>query len=135
MHIYTYVCINSFISFYIKVTETLALANAQKPLIGSFLTENFRIRRPRGLQVSWDTIIQMHTVMFEVELLRGQQNKAPSEPQQNGDIDLEEQKEAEKEANLAKDRRESQALKSILLKGQMYFLEELGVLIFLCCPV
>ncbi|XP_055371679.1 soluble guanylate cyclase 89Db-like [Condylostylus longicornis] len=127
-----------------KVLETFILHNPdRKPtsFIGSHIMENFKCRRPRGTIFDWDTIFQMRTVLFELELIRTGTTKIrnPDEfldNEHNDETVLEIQKvviEAEEPDD--GERKNSQGLKSILLKGQMFFIKDLDSMVFLCSPL
>lgn len=65
-----------------KIIETWILQNPLKPpqsFWGSRLTDIFKLRRPKGLRVDWNTLIQMNLVMFELELIRGEPNSENTE--------------------------------------------------------
>lgn len=60
-----------------KILETWILQNPSKPpqsFWGSRLTEIFKLRRPKGLRVDWSNVMQMHLVIFELELLRSEKD-------------------------------------------------------------
>lgn len=57
-----------------KIIETWILQNPKKPpqlFLGSSITEIFKVRRPKGINFNWRTVIQMNLVIFELELIRG----------------------------------------------------------------
>lgn len=57
-----------------KIIETWIVQNPLKPptsFLGSLLTDIFKLRRPKGINVDWETVIQMNLVIFELELNRG----------------------------------------------------------------
>lgn len=65
-----------------KILETWILQNPSKPpqsFWGSKLTDIFKLRRPKGLRVDWSTVIQMHLVIFELELLRCEKDDSNDE--------------------------------------------------------
>lgn len=56
-----------------KIVETWILQNPSKPPTSfwhSRLVDIFKLRRPKGLHVEWNNVIQMNLVMFELELIR-----------------------------------------------------------------
>lgn len=60
-----------------KILETWILQNPSKPptsFWGSRLVDIFKLRRPKGLRVDWNTLKQMHLVIFELELMRSENN-------------------------------------------------------------
>ncbi|XP_060801983.1 soluble guanylate cyclase 89Db [Amyelois transitella] len=76
----------------------------------SSINEILRLRKPK-ISLTWDKVVCMQTMMFELELLRYRARMA-------GDA-----------------RRGSQGARSILLKGPIYLLEEIDALVFLCSPI
>ncbi|XP_045449367.1 soluble guanylate cyclase 89Db-like [Melitaea cinxia] len=76
----------------------------------SSISEILRLRKPK-VSFTWDKVVCMQTMMFELELMRWR-------------------------ARCVSDsRRGSQGARAILLKGPIYFLEEIDALIFLCSPI
>lgn len=56
-----------------KLIETWILHNPSKSpqsFYGSKLVDIFKLRRPKGLRVDWNTLVHMNLVMFELELMR-----------------------------------------------------------------
>ncbi|KAJ0177945.1 hypothetical protein K1T71_006818 [Dendrolimus kikuchii] len=76
----------------------------------SHISEVLRLRKPK-VSFTWDKVVCMQTMIFELELMRWRARST-------GDS-----------------RRGSQGARSILLRGPIYFLEELDALIFLCSPI
>lgn len=65
-----------------KIIETWILQNPSKPpqsIWGSRLVDIFKLRRPKGLRVDWNTLVQMNLVMFELELIRSEQDSENTE--------------------------------------------------------
>lgn len=65
-----------------KIIETWMLQNplkAQHSFLKSRLVDIFKIRRPKGLRVDWNTLIHMNLVMFELELIRGESDSESRE--------------------------------------------------------
>lgn len=65
-----------------KILETWILQNPSKPptsFWGSRLVDIFKLRRPKGLRVDWSTVMQMHLVIFELELIRGEHDSDETE--------------------------------------------------------
>lgn len=144
-----------------KIVETWILHNPgknPKSFIGAHILDLFVCRRPRDTKIEWDVITQMRTVLFEFELLRTGRNKAAYKAAMNMDFEnLDEMsfseaqnivegsyqdkeegdaKDDEEEVDLATgEKKLSQSSKSILLKGQMFYLKDLDSLIFLCSPL
>ncbi|XP_026485563.2 soluble guanylate cyclase 89Da-like [Vanessa tameamea] len=74
------------------------------------VNEILRLRKPK-VSFTWDKVVCMQTMMFELELTRWR-------------------------ARCVSDsRRGSQGARAVLLKGPIYFLEEIDALIFLCSPI
>ncbi|XP_017856650.1 PREDICTED: soluble guanylate cyclase 89Da [Drosophila arizonae] len=134
-----------------------------KAFIGTHVTNLFYCRRPKDTTIDWDTLIQMRTVLFEFELIRTGHNRLAYDAVLNmdfenyddmllneaqaialakaqefsdnnvGDID---DGPSEVEIDPATgQRRASQGLRSILLKGQMFYIKDIDSLIFLCSPL
>ena len=95
-------------------------------------------------------VTTLQAVLFEIQLLRTQGSDAPPEATDNpeffhsdsnkaGGSTAVEDKAAKTyldPATIAQiDRRGSQGLRSILLKGEMRFLKDVNMLIFLCSPL
>lgn len=65
-----------------KILETWILQNPSKPpqsFWGSRLVDVFKLRRPKGVCVDWDTVLQMNLVIFELELIRGESDSDDAE--------------------------------------------------------
>lgn len=65
-----------------KIIETWILQNPSKApqsFWGSRLVDIFKLRRPKGLRVDWNTLVQMNLVMFELELIRGEPDSESTE--------------------------------------------------------
>lgn len=141
-----------------KVIETWIIHNPGKDprsFIGSNIVDNFKCRRPKGTKFEWDTIIEMRAMLFELELIRtgraDQTSLLQAAALNAADVDnydeilaIEQLRNmsvenaatggAENDEN-AGDRKDSQGLKSILLKGQMFYLKDIDSIIFLCSPL
>lgn len=66
-----------------KILETWILQNPSKPpqsFWGSRLVDIFKLRRPKGLLVDWETVVQMNLVIFELELMRSEHDPNGTEP-------------------------------------------------------
>ncbi|XP_046805976.1 soluble guanylate cyclase 89Db-like [Lucilia cuprina] len=145
-----------------KIFETWILHNPgknPKDFIGSHIIDLFICRRPKDIKIEWDTIIQMRTVLFEFELLRTGRNKAAYTAAMNMDFENQDEMSYSEAQNIVESsffkgkeddedaddengidpatglRKISQGNKSILLKGQMFYLKDLDSLIFLCSPL
>lgn len=68
-------------------------------------------------------VMYLHSVMFELELVRLNDNDASSNSDNTPST------------SSGLDRRGSQGARSILLKGQMRYIEDLKAIIFLCSPL
>lgn len=66
----------------------------------------------------------LHSVMFELELIRSTENSSPTSSKGNSAA-----------AGLKLDRKGSQGARSILLKGQMRYIEDIKAIVFLCSPL
>ncbi|KAJ8724287.1 hypothetical protein PYW08_015761 [Mythimna loreyi] len=75
------------------------------------IAEILRLRKPK-VSFTWDKVVCMQTMIFDLELLRYRGPRCGSEI-----------------------RRGSQGARSILLRGPIYLLEEIDALIFLCSPI
>ena len=146
-----------------KILETWILHNPgknPKSFIGSHIMDQFQLRRPKDTDVSWEVIRQMHTVLFEFELIRTGRNRinydsmnmdlenydemtydeAQSIAAAQHDKDVENGlagnfEELEEIDPATGERKISQGQKSILLKGQMFYMKDVDSLIFLCSPL
>lgn len=141
-----------------KVIETWIMHNPGKnprSFIGSNIVDNFKCRRPKGTIFEWDVIIEMRAVLFELELIRtGRADQTSllqaaalnaADVENYDEILATEQLKnmcvengaasAMNDIDNAADRKDSQGLKSILLKGQMFYLKDIDSLIFLCSPL
>lgn len=110
-------------------------------MIGMPVANCFRIRRPRGVTFNWINIVFMTSVTFELELIKNRHSNKLSIS-----TAIEENKPAAE--NVVKNtlleassitatlgRRGSHGARSILLKGQITYVEDLNVIIFLSSPV
>lgn len=68
-------------------------------------------------------VIYLHSVMFELEMIRLNDQNASSNTVNTPST------------STGLDRRGSQGARSILLKGQMRYIEDLKAIIFLCSPL
>ncbi|XP_067214413.1 soluble guanylate cyclase 89Db-like [Linepithema humile] len=87
------------------------------------ITEIFKLRRPKGISFTWGNIMYLHSVIFELELIRAND---PHSSLNSSDIPS---------TSSSLDRRGSQGARSILLKGQMRYIEDIKAIIFLCSPL
>lgn len=115
-----------------------------KELLNAPVTDHFRLRRPKGINFCWKTVIHLHTVLFELEMVRAGCNSAKST---RALTSIEALKDLTRITDTSimtntngiqvnMDRRESQGgLKMILLKGQMRYIEDIDSIVFLCSPL
>lgn len=104
-----------------------------KELLNAPVTDHFRLRRPKGINFCWSTVRNLHTVLFELEMVRAGCNSAKS---QKAIEDGKEGPSGRVITNINMDRRESQGgPKMILLKGQMRYIEDIDSIVFLCSPL
>nr|CAD7455710.1 unnamed protein product [Timema tahoe] len=98
-------------------------------ILGRPITDNFKLRRPRGVPFTWKNTLDLRCVLFELEVVRGrpEEEELPSTPVVEGSSGVVEL------PNL--DRRGSQGTRCILLKGQMTFVKDINCIIFLCSPI
>ncbi|KAL4716312.1 hypothetical protein ACJJTC_014792 [Scirpophaga incertulas] len=74
------------------------------------ISEVLRLRKPK-MSFTWDKVVCMQTILFELELMRWRAKVA------------------------GETRRGSQGARAVLLKGPIHLLEEIDALIFLCSPI
>lgn len=58
-----------------KLLETWMIQHPyRKPatFFQSSVTTHLKLRRPKGIEFNWKTVVLMHTVIFELELIRGE---------------------------------------------------------------
>ncbi|KOC63970.1 Soluble guanylate cyclase 89Da [Habropoda laboriosa] len=91
--------------------------------LNKHIMEVFKLRRPKGVFFTWGNVMYLHSVMFELELIRLNDNNDSSNSDSTGSI------------SSGLDRRGSQGARSILLKGQMRYIEDINAIIFLCSPL
>ncbi|CRL05278.1 CLUMA_CG018222, isoform A, partial [Clunio marinus] len=122
-------------------------------LIGSPITRFFKLRRPTGIKFDFETVTTLQAVLFEIQLLKAKEPESEAEnsstdaqgrlkpggPESYADLDSQmgvpEFSRDEVNGILPKDRRGSQGLRSILLKGEMRYLKDVNMLVFLCSPL
>lgn len=139
-----------------KLLETWIVQNPHKKpekFYNSVVTEFFKLRRPKGITFNWKTVTLMHTVIFELELIRS------TGDEQADDDDDEDLPEASTDANSvemqklsveevaeenalvaasstdAAKQRGAQNNYRLLLKGQMRYIADLDSIVFLCSPL
>ncbi|XP_036144536.1 soluble guanylate cyclase 89Db isoform X6 [Monomorium pharaonis] len=92
-------------------------------ILNRHVIEIFKLRRPKGISFTWGNVMYLHSVIFELELIRAND--------QRSSINLDDVP----STSSSLDRRGSQGARSILLKGQMRFIEDIKAIIFLCSPL
>ncbi|PSN57581.1 Soluble guanylate cyclase 89Db [Blattella germanica] len=103
-------------------------------LLGKCITDHFKLRRPRGIPFTWKNTLYLHSVLFELEIIRNPKTEEEKEGAAAGPALLEE-KQSPNLPLLLDRRRGSQGTRSILLKGQMKFMDDINAIIFLCSPL
>ncbi|KAK0157521.1 hypothetical protein PV328_011258 [Microctonus aethiopoides] len=91
-------------------------------ILNTHVDEIFKLRRPKGISFTWRNVNYLHSVMFELELVRS-----------NEIINVENV--IDKPRNTQLDRKGSQGGRSILLKGQMRYIHDIKAIVFLCSPL
>uniref|UniRef100_A0A1Q3FL72 guanylate cyclase n=1 Tax=Culex tarsalis TaxID=7177 RepID=A0A1Q3FL72_CULTA len=121
-----------------KLIESWMMNNVTKSpneLMGTKVTDHFKLRRPTGITFTWDNMKRLQKVNFEIQLLKGQ-TVAEAESASNA-VDVKpappEPDDPSKLMSVA--RRGSQGLKNILLKGEMRYIKDINSLVFLCSPL
>ncbi|XP_066259334.1 soluble guanylate cyclase 89Da-like [Euwallacea similis] len=100
----------------IAVGENYAtIWNPEEPCINKAVGQYFRLRRPKGIALTWKNIKNLQAVVFEMECNRGHELF---------DVRGEDCKETE-----------GQGGNYLLLKGQMKFVQEINSIVFLCSPI
>ncbi|KAK4882896.1 hypothetical protein RN001_006215 [Aquatica leii] len=102
------IMINSTLNI-IGVGQRLVETWTGPELLGSLLETNFKLRRPKGITLEWKTLLHLSMILFELELIRFDEQKTDKNPEQ--------------------------PIKNILLKGQMKHIEDIDIIIFLCSPI
>ncbi|XP_065225641.1 soluble guanylate cyclase 89Da-like isoform X2 [Planococcus citri] len=118
------------------IGEKLYQVYGSKTLIGKPFSECFRLRRPKGIPFTWNNIKFLTCITFEIEVLRNMMGRITAPPPK---------KNVEKigrgvvikpsEITASLDRRVSHGTKSILLKGQLLYVPDTEIIVFLCSPV
>ncbi|EEB20552.1 guanylate cyclase, putative [Pediculus humanus corporis] len=98
--------------------------------LGENVTNLLKLRRPRGITFIWKNILYLQSVLFELEIIsRSCKTSRNSEQRTQSDESL---ALVEKKGS---HHHHHQNLKSILLKGQMFYLKDIKSVIFLCSPL
>ncbi|XP_063244258.1 uncharacterized protein LOC134543278 [Bacillus rossius redtenbacheri] len=96
-------------------------------ILGKPVTDNFKLRRPRGVPFNWKNTMYLQAVLFELEVLRARPDEEQAPPparQESSGLGMS-----------VVDRRGSQGARSILLKGQMTYVDDMKAIVFLCSPL
>ncbi|KAF5295129.1 hypothetical protein FQA39_LY13280 [Lamprigera yunnana] len=118
-------------------------------ILGHSVTKYFRIRRPKGVLFTWKNLFYLRSVLFSLEFLYGAESGTELSNNTNELVDNKENLEIqERQLQISKYsstgssvkpfqfRRDSnQALKNILLKGQMKYIKDINAILFLCSPI
>lgn len=142
-----------------KIFETWIVQNPKKKpslFLGARVTDYFKLRRPKGIKFNWETVAQMHFVIFELELIRPNKDGIDEEPLEEYDTHelgeslpkIKQTSDGDKKAasdaadqeialeSAEQNRRgSSQTMMRILLKGQMRYISDLEAIVFLCSPL
>lgn len=150
-----------------KLLETWLQQNPDtnaKTFYNAVVTKHFKLRRPKGIQFNWKTVVQMNTVLFELELIRGAEKPVENSmlmgsmplseltteellDDQMKSVHLDEKNGAAIGAavaaaalSLAPDGtasldRGAQGNYRLLLKGQMRYIIDIDSIVFLCSPM
>ncbi|XP_055525809.1 soluble guanylate cyclase 89Db-like isoform X5 [Wyeomyia smithii] len=120
-----------------KMIESWMLNNVNcspSELMGSKVTDYFKLRRPTGITFTWENMKRLQTVNFEIQLLKGSTINGMEETAPP--VDSVPQYELDDPSKLfSVARRGSQGLRSILLKGEMRYIKDINSLVFLCSPL
>lgn len=104
-------------------------------LIGRTVTDLFKLRRPKGITFTWKNTMNLINVMFELEMITTHEKELE-------EIEAEEHK-LKQEKSKGKIRPPTPTDvkpaiggdKNLLLKGQMKFIDDINVIVFLCSPI
>lgn len=117
----------------------------KKSMLRNPLTRHFRIRRPTGIHFTWATAMYLQQVLFELEFLRAStfnlgNTLKPEEPEtaetNSSTGAIKKCPMTDKPVSPYQTRRDSQhGIKNILLRGQMRYIKDINLIIFLCSPL
>ncbi|KAK9758685.1 hem-NO-binding [Popillia japonica] len=115
-----------------KVTATgdkiPAVWQAKENVLGIYAPKYFHVRRPKGVSFTWQNILHLKKVMFEIDFVRHPDF-----------VDLRRSDESHDSSKMGKPHlappTPPKGSKNILLKGQMKFIEDVDSIIFLCSPI
>ncbi|KAK6627826.1 hypothetical protein RUM44_010305 [Polyplax serrata] len=106
--------------------EKLMLLWGNQNVLGNHLTGHLKLRRPRGIPFVWKNILYLQSVLFELEVIRFAPSGKTGQDVETSPV----------HNSLALIRRRgSQGIRSILLKGQMFYINDIKAMAFLCSPV
>lgn len=120
---------SQFMQFFFFFSFFRIVQNPQKKpeiFIGSAVTDCFKLRRPKGITFNWSTVIQMHFVIFELELICSGNALKPGT---NNASDTTSTLDLEHEDN------SNSTSTRILIKGQMRHMVDIDAIVFLCSPL
>ncbi|KAJ8974758.1 hypothetical protein NQ317_019162, partial [Molorchus minor] len=122
--------------------KLVQVAEGNEKLLGQPVTKYFKLRRPKGITFTWKNTFYLKSVLFEIEILRVElakrhENKLCLKEDSFGDRLSQREIEIDgKSISPYTLRRDSQpGLRNILLKGQMLYLSDIILIIYLCSPV
>lgn len=139
-----------------KLLETWIIQNPNvKPnkFYNSVVTKYFKLRRPKGITFDWKTVTMMHTVIFELELIRPQSEDDENDSANKSNDVVEEGVMGVKQISLddagavggavgdvgtvaaAANIRGTTGNYRLLLKGQMRYISDIDSIVFLCSPL
>ncbi|CAG9806452.1 unnamed protein product [Chironomus riparius] len=122
-------------------------------LIGSKITKYFKLRRPTGIVFDFSNVTTLQAVLFEIQLIRSKNSASAKglvrtesgrnfRPINGNTAAGSDDKvvagpshDTLEPGMLAFNRRGSQGIKSILLKGEMRYIKDINMLVFLCSPL
>lgn len=109
-----------------KIVDAWSANNNNKApnlLMGMFVKDSFKVRRPGGIVFDWDTVSNLTTVLFELALLKASSARMKKKVSK---------KDMSSELAKMDDRKDSKGNKTLLLKGQMMYIKDIDALIYLC---
>ncbi|KAK9758767.1 hem-NO-binding [Popillia japonica] len=119
---------------FVEICKTSMLRNP--------LTKHFRIRRPKGINFTWTNAMYFQNVLFELEFLRAStlnlgNTLKPEAAQSSSTGAIRKTSTGERPVSPYQLRRDSNThgLKNILLRGQMRYIKDVNLIIFLCSPL
>ncbi|XP_025415805.1 soluble guanylate cyclase 89Db-like [Sipha flava] len=113
-----------------KLLNVLGLATTDD-VRGHTMVDHFLIRRPRDIPFTWNNLMYLTSVTFELEVIRGVNASFPEKKV----VSTKTEKKSGSPFPAILDRRGSYGSRSVLLKGQMRYIKEIDVIIFLCSPI